>query len=183
MDSENLLKIIQLRQERKVFPSGFISKLHRVEYPDFFSSKLINLIENLLLRDPEQRFGFTEVSTHEWLKEVDVQKCLAFNRASIPAWVRSGIAERKRKNFNGLSLDSNVDTKDLEEAVAPAYRNFDHLMEDLAIKDKNHAKLKWKDKLPTEDQQLFADWDYISPGAIKTELQVLSKNMGIESGV
>jgi len=59
------------------------------------------------------------------------------------------------------------------ENVKPRYKDFDALMQECYLKDKNHAKFKWQVTPSDESQMLFADWDYISPDSIKSELKPL----------
>ena len=176
MSSENLMKIIQLRQDRKKFPPGFISKLHKIEFPDAFSANVIDLLKQLLERNPEERFDFALVKEHAWMKEVDVRKCLDKDPSIIPAWVHEGIAGRKAK-FMEQSMSG--------DQMVAQYRNFEHLMEDLKQKDKHHTKLSWgaETVLTNDAQKLFADWDYLSPMAIKSELGMIGYDRkGISPG-
>jgi len=173
MDSENLMKIIKLRQDRKKFPPGFISKLHKVDFPDHVSNDAASFVSGLLERDADMRMGYEEICSHQWLSKVDINKLIRFESSSIPPWVTKSIAERKSKNFL-LNLGKNkTDSKQREAEWAPKYKSFDNLMEELKEKDKNHSKLKWHDHLTVESQKLFADWDYIAPEAIKQELDSL----------
>ena len=173
MDSENLMKIIQLRQDRKKFPPGFISKLHKVDFPDHVSNKAASFVSGLLERDAEARMGYEEICGHEWLASQDINNLIRFDTDAIPSWVTKSIAERKSKNFL-LNLGKNKsDAAQGSDEWMPKYRSFDHLMEELKEKDKNHSKLKWQDHLTIESQKLFADWDYIAPEAIKQELSIL----------
>ncbi len=165
MDSENLLKIIELRQERKRFPPGFVSKLHKVDFPDHFSDSVNDLIMNLLERSPEKRFGYEEVKAHKWLKKLDINRLMNFDPEAIPKWVTDDIKQRKARFF-----DKSMDGGEYK----PGYNSFEDLLEELKEKDKNHSKLKWNDTLTNESQKLFADWDYISPSAIKQELNILN---------
>ena len=209
MDSENLMKIIQLRQDRKRFPPGFVSKLHKVDFPSHVSPPCCDLINGLLERDADLRHGYQAVCEHEWLKSQDINKLMKYETSDIPVWVKKSIADRKRKNFL-LSLGSNKHaSNDQPQQWQPKYKNFDELMSELKEKDKNHSKLKWHDQLSNESQkvrsegtsrmtarmtprfltllntsflcdsfrssQLFADWDYIAPSAIKNELDILNR--------
>jgi len=45
------------------------------------------------------------------------------------------------------------------ENVKPRYKDFDALMQECYLKDKNHAKFKWQVTPSDESQMLFADWD------------------------
>ncbi|GMI09056.1 hypothetical protein TrLO_g3199 [Triparma laevis f. longispina] len=174
MDSENLMKIIQLRQDRKRFPPGFVSKLHKVDFPSHVSPPCCDLINRLLERDADIRLGYKAVCDHDWLKNQDINKLMKYETSDIPVWVKKSIAERKRKNFL-LSLGSNKLNSDQPQQWQPKYKNFDDLMSELKEKDKNHSKLKWHDQLTNESQKLFADWDYIAPSAIKNELDILNR--------
>jgi serine/threonine protein kinase len=163
MDSDNLMKIIQLRQDRKKFPPGFISKLHKVEFPDFFSANLCDLIQNLLERDPEKRFDFEQVKAHKWMDKIDVKKLLDKDASVIPNYIIEGIKNRKNK-FLAESMEG--------DEVMARYKHFEDLMAELKQKDRHHSKLSWgAETVLTDDaQKLFADWDYMSPEAIKFEL-------------
>ena len=173
MDSENLMKIIQLRQDRKKFPPGFISKLHKVNFPDHVSNDAASFVSGLLERDADMRMGYEEICAHKWVSNVNINKLMRFDSSSIPSWVTKSIAERKSKNFL-LNLGKNkMEAKQGEAEWTPKYKNFDGLMDELKEKDKNHSKLKWQDHLTVESQKLFADWDYIAPEAIKQELSIL----------
>ena len=190
MDKEDVFEILDLFEKGKRIPPGWISKLHKVKYPDFFSKPLVDLVANLLEREPEKRFGFSDIVVHDWLKEVDTQKCLSLDKKMIPSWVRKVVAVRKGVNFQGLAFGSNEEEgglKDdssftfsrLEIAYKPLFRSFDDLMRELGNIDKNHPRRKWNETIHLDNQKLFADWDYISPQAVGDELTLLSKNMGL----
>lgn len=178
MESDNLMKIIQLRQEDKRFPPGYVSKLHKVEYPNYFSSKAVDVISNLLKRSPDARFGYLEISTHGWLANISIQQLMSNDRSVIPEWVRTNIAEKKKRDFAGFDVDD--DNVDMGSNLKPRYKSFEELMDECSIKDKNHAKFKWSITPNEESQKLFSDWDYISPQSIKDELAPLTKHLYID---
>ena len=164
MSSENLMAIIQLRQDRKKFPPGYISKLHKIEWPDHFSKDLIDICKNLLERDPEVRYDFNACILHKWMSGLDATKMLSKDKSVIPGWVTDGIKSRKNKFMDeGTAHDGDVASK---------YKDFSELMDELKQKDKHHAKLSWgaETVLTNDAQKLFADWDYMSSGAVKSEL-------------
>ncbi|GMH47307.1 hypothetical protein TrRE_jg12791, partial [Triparma retinervis] len=168
MDSENLMMVIQLRQSRKKFPPGFVSKLHKIDFPSHCSENAISFITHLLERDPAQRMGYKEADEHIWLKDLDKEKILHTSTDTVPEWVTKGITGRKMRNFNLSNGDFKGSKKkrktshELEEWV-PQYKSFDDLLSILRAKDKNHSKLKWSEELSNEAQHIFGDWDYISP--------------------
>ena len=178
MDSENLMMVIQLRQSRKKFPPGFVSKLHKIDFPSHCSENAISFITHLLERDPAQRMGYKEADEHIWLKDLDKEKILHTSTDTVPEWVTKGITGRKMRNFNLSNGDFKGSKKkrktshELEEWV-PQYKSFDDLLSILRAKDKNHSKLKWSEELSNEAQHIFGDWDYISPECLKEELKAI----------
>jgi serine/threonine protein kinase len=134
-----------------------------VEFPDFFSANLCDLIQNLLERDPEKRFDFEQVKAHKWMDKIDVKKLLDKDASVIPNYIIEGIKNRKNK-FLAESMEG--------DEVMARYKHFEDLMAELKHKDRHHSKLSWgAETVLTDDaQKLFADWDYMSPEAIKFEL-------------
>mmetsp|Transcript_16268 Transcript_16268/g.33476 ORF Transcript_16268/g.33476 Transcript_16268/m.33476 type:complete len:928 (-) Transcript_16268:25-2808(-) len=179
MDSDNLLKVIQLRQNRKKFPPGFVSKLHKVDFPSHLTKDAQDFILGLLEREPTIRMGYNEATEHAWLNGLDTEKILHTSIDTVPDWVTKSISERKMRNFNLSqgefkgSFRNKKKAQKEEQEWKPQYRNFDELLDVLRAKDKNHSKLKWSEELTNEAQHIFADWDYISPDAIKEELKCL----------
>ena len=149
------------KDELIVFPQGYVSKLHIVKYPTFFSEQLVDVISNLVVRDPDVRFNCQHISNHGWMDEVRVASLYASDPEVIPEWVRQ---ERK--------VDS--DSIGGKEKCLPMYRDYNHLMKDLSEKDKNHTRLLWTSRLKKKEKHLFSDWDYISQPAMSSELMSIA---------
>jgi len=56
----------QLRHDRKKFPPGYVSKLHKVEFPSHVSEDAKTFIIGLLERDANQRIGYEGCMKHKW---------------------------------------------------------------------------------------------------------------------